>query len=58
MIVVCCRLYHGDVVPEDVQAAVANIKTKENNVNTSLAAGLSRAMEVPWMGGAMRGNIP
>jgi hypothetical protein len=45
-------------VPEDVQAAVASIKTKENNVNTSLAAGLSRAMEVPRMGGVMKGNIP
>jgi hypothetical protein len=45
-------------MPEDVQAAVASIKTKENNINTSLAAGLSRVMEVPQMGGAMRGNIP
>jgi len=45
-------------VPEDVQAAIASIKTKENNVNTSLAAGLSRVMEVPRLGGVMRGNIP
>jgi hypothetical protein len=45
-------------VPKDVQAAVASIKTKENNVNTSLAAGLSRVMEVPQMGGVMKGNIP
>ena len=27
-IVACCLLYRGDVVPKDVQAAVANIKTK------------------------------
>jgi len=58
LIVVCCLLYHGDFMPEDVQAAVASIKTKENNVNTSLAAGLPRAMEVPRMGGAMKGNLP
>lgn len=24
----CCLLYRGDVVPKDVQAAVASIKTK------------------------------
>ena len=26
--VACCLLYRGDVVPKDVQAAVASIKTK------------------------------
>ena len=41
-------------MPENVQAAIASIKTKENNVNTNLVAGLLRAMEVPQMGGAMR----
>ena len=24
----CCMLYRGDVVPKDVNAAIANIKTK------------------------------
>ncbi|KAG6821556.1 Tubulin beta chain [Arthromyces matolae] len=28
LIVACCLLYRGDVVPKDVQAAVASIKTK------------------------------
>lgn len=27
-LVACCLLYRGDVVPKDVQAAVASIKTK------------------------------
>lgn len=27
-VVACCLLYRGDVVPKDVQAAVASIKTK------------------------------
>jgi hypothetical protein len=27
-LVACCLLYRGDVVPKDVQAAVATIKTK------------------------------
>ena len=27
LIAACCQLYHGDVVPKDVQAAVASIKT-------------------------------
>lgn len=26
----CCMLYRGDVVPKDVNAAIANIKTKRN----------------------------
>jgi len=28
LVVACCLLYRGDVVPKDVQAAVASIKTK------------------------------
>jgi len=28
VLVACCLLYRGDVVPKDVQAAVASIKTK------------------------------
>jgi hypothetical protein len=28
LLVACCLLYRGDVVPKDVQAAVASIKTK------------------------------
>jgi tubulin alpha len=29
IVVACCLLYRGDVVPKDVQAAVATIKTKK-----------------------------
>lgn len=28
LLVACCLLYRGDVVPKDTQAAVASIKTK------------------------------
>ena len=33
----CCMLYRGDVVPKDVNAAIAQIKTKSNRLEKNIS---------------------